>query len=141
MQPVRGAKNFNLHYIYSGNRRKVTSVFQLRLVGTSCANVAGCQMKFQAPLTSHKTVSAFSRTTTCILSNIGKTDDNKKKKNVLARIGAFCLENNVISNAEQKHRIYITPSFQRNKKEKKKENHMKKDYRRYFLHCALPLEL
>ena len=80
MQPVRGAKNFNLHYIYSGNRRKVTSVFQLRLVGTSCANVAGCQMKFQAPLTSHKMVSAFSRTITCILSNIGKTDDNKKRK-------------------------------------------------------------
>ena len=80
MQPVRGAKNFNLHYIYSGNRRKVTSVFQLRLVGMSCANVAGCQMKFQAPLTSHKMVSAFSRTTTCILSNIGKTDDNKKRK-------------------------------------------------------------
>ena len=105
MQPVRGAKNFNLHYIYSGNRRKVTSVFQLRLVGTSCANVAGCQMKFQAPLTSHKMVSAFSRTTTCILSNIWKTDDNKKRKmcwleleHSVWKITLFQMQNNEVLN-------------------------------------------
>ena len=105
MQPVRGAKNFNLHYIYSGNRCKVTSVFQLHLVGTSCANVAGCQMKFQAPLTSHKMVSVFSRTTTCILSNIGKTDDNKKRKMCCLelehsawKITLFQMQNNEVLN-------------------------------------------
>ena len=105
IKPARDTKNFEKDTVYSGNRCKVTSVFQLHLVGTSCANVAGCQMKFQAPLTSHKMVSVFSRTTTCILSNIGKTDDNKKRKMCCLelehsawKITLFQMQNNEVLN-------------------------------------------
>ncbi len=42
LSPARGTKNFIIISHRCGNRRKFTSMFSLRLAGTSCASAAGC---------------------------------------------------------------------------------------------------
>mgnify|MGYP000837322281 FL=1 len=51
LSSARGTENFIIISHRCGNRRKFTSMFNLRLAGTSCASVAGCQTKFRVPLT------------------------------------------------------------------------------------------
>ena len=42
LSSARGTENFIIISHRCGNRRKFTSMFNLRLAGTSCASVAGC---------------------------------------------------------------------------------------------------
>ena len=42
LSSARGTENFIIISHRCGNRRKFTSLFNLRLAGTSCASVAGC---------------------------------------------------------------------------------------------------
>ena len=51
IKPARGTGNFDLHFVRSGNRRKFTSMFRCASLALPCASVAGCQTKFQVPLT------------------------------------------------------------------------------------------
>ena len=44
--PARGTKNFAIEILYSGNRRKFTSMFNCALLAHPCASVAKGRMKF-----------------------------------------------------------------------------------------------
>ena len=49
LSSARGTENFIIISHRCGNRRKFTSMFNLRLAGTSCASVAGCDEIPSAP--------------------------------------------------------------------------------------------
>ena len=54
IKPARGTGNFGIILFSSGNRHKFTSMFICASLALPCASVAGCQTKFQVPLTALK---------------------------------------------------------------------------------------
>ena len=51
IKPARGAGNFDIIIISSGNRHKFTSMFNCTSLVHPCTSVARCQTKFPVPLT------------------------------------------------------------------------------------------
>ena len=72
VKPARGTRNFGIEILYSGNRRKFTSMFNCASLAHPCASVAKGRTKFQVPLTA-LTMHPQLTNHAALLSNIGKT--------------------------------------------------------------------
>ena len=94
IKPARGTGNFDLHFIRSGNRRKFTSMFICASLALPCASVAGCQTKFQVPLTALKMHPYFGEPGSYHVKHWKDCFDNRKK-NMCFRTAAFHIKNNL----------------------------------------------
>ena len=94
IKPARGTGNFDLHFVRSGNRRKFTSMFKCASLALPCASVAGCQTKFQVPLTALKMHPYFGEPGSYHVKHWKDCFDNRKK-NMCFRTAAFHIKNNL----------------------------------------------
>ena len=94
IRPVRGTRNFGRQNILSGNRCKFTSMFICASLALPCASVAGCQTKFQVPLTALKMHPYFGEPGSYHVKHWKDCFDNRKK-NMCFRTAAFHIKNNL----------------------------------------------
>ena len=94
IRPVRGTRNSGRQNILSGNRCKFTSMFICASLALPCASVAGCQTKFQVPLTALKMHPYFGEPGSYHVKHWKDCFDNRKK-NMCFRTAAFHIKNNL----------------------------------------------